>query len=447
MGFFGNLFSSKSNAYKKFESLFGKIVQKQISNRSNDQRDAFLTPDLLNRRNKLANDTPFSEQGAKRLILDFGTKGEKRSYSLAKLQGMALAGERIKKKYNAATNGAKVGQLIAASDEKDINCVKNGEIKTSALYKIHGNLLHFQVSASPQSNYTHHQVKVRLEEWDSQLDGLEADKTYLQAAKGAATGRVSFTCDCGRHRYWYRYLATTGHFALDPLEGVFPKIRNPHLSGCCCKHVIKTLAVLLSPLIQMRLSKEMENQAKKKGFITRMVRKATGQTGPDETFLNTDDMAASATAGTDANVAELQTEFKRYISAMKGIKTKMDNKAKAKMDTPTTQETVKALKVEKNTYRSQAKKLKAEKDKLERDRVAAEAEKTRMRQESERDLVAANAENARLRRDVMVAQMSTEVTLSVYRDNMSKTAAVAKFAASRNIPIKEATEMAKQVNI
>jgi hypothetical protein len=43
----------------------------------------------------------------------------------------------------------------------------------------------------------------------------------------------------------------------------------------------------------MRLSKEMENQAKKKGFITRMVKKVTGQTGPDETFLNADDMAAS----------------------------------------------------------------------------------------------------------------------------------------------------------
>lgn len=421
MGFFGNLFSSKSNAYKKFESLFGKIVQKQISNRSNDQRDAFLTPELMGRRKKLANDTPFSEQGAKRLILDYGTKGEKRAYSLTELQGMALAGQRIKKKFNTATNGAKVGQLIAASDAKDIDRVKNGEIKTSALYKIHGNLLHFQVSASPQSNYTHHQVKVRLEEWDSQLDGLEADKTYLQAAKGAATGRVSFTCDCGRHRYWYRYLASVGHFALDPLEGVFPKIRNPHLTGCCCKHVIKTLAVLLSPLIQMRLSKEMENQAKKKGFITRMVKKVTGQTGPDETFLNADDMAASEKAGTDANVAELQTAFKRYISASKGFKAKMDN--------PTTQETVKALKVEKNTYRSQAKKLKAEKDKLERERVNAESEVVR------------------LRRDVIVAQMTAEVTLSVYRDNMSKTAAVAKFAASRNIPIKEANEMAKQVNI
>jgi hypothetical protein len=70
-----------------------------------------------------------------------------------------------------------------------------------------------------------------------------------------------------------------------------------------------------------------------------------------------------------------------------------------------------------------------------------------MRQESERDLIAANAENARLRRDILVSQMSAEVGLSVYRDNMSKAAAVAKFAASRNIPIKEANEMAKQVNI
>jgi hypothetical protein len=67
----------------------------QASNRSNYQRDAFLTPELMGCRKKLANDTPFSEQGAKRLVLDYGTKGEKRAYSLTELQGMALAGQRI----------------------------------------------------------------------------------------------------------------------------------------------------------------------------------------------------------------------------------------------------------------------------------------------------------------------------------------------------------------
>lgn len=125
-----------------------------------------------------------------------------------------------------------------------------------------------------QSDFTHHQVKVRQEEWDQQLRGLDAG-SYQLSAKGAATGWISFNCNCGRHRFWYRYLFTIGGFGLDPEEHVFPKIRNPGLKGCCCKHVIKTLATLRMSSVHSRIAKEMENQGKKKGFNKKMSEAAT----------------------------------------------------------------------------------------------------------------------------------------------------------------------------
>lgn len=62
---------------------------------------------------------------------------------------------------------------------------------------------------------------------------------------------IKFDCDCGRHTYWYRFIATTGDFAYvgsSPIgrsETGFPKIRNPHLNGLACKHVLRTMQAIL----------------------------------------------------------------------------------------------------------------------------------------------------------------------------------------------------------
>lgn len=55
----------------------------------------------------------------------------------------------------------------------------------------------------------------------------------------------------------FRYLATIGGFALDPYEEAFPKIRNPKLIGVCCKHMVKTIGIMQSPLIRKRVEAEM----------------------------------------------------------------------------------------------------------------------------------------------------------------------------------------------
>lgn len=69
----------------------------------------------------------------------------------------------------------------------------------------------------------------------------------LTAAKAAALlrkGSVRFDCGCGRHTYWYRYVATIGGFNAGRAENGYPKIRNPGLVGVACKHVLRVMALI-----------------------------------------------------------------------------------------------------------------------------------------------------------------------------------------------------------
>jgi len=311
MGIFGNLFGGdKQSAFKKFEKLYSKVFQQQVTERDKDDRKAFLTRDLLRRRAAVTKD------GKSKLILDYGTKGAKVEYTLAELNKMARSAQQAEKQFGTETKGVPIQALLKASDRADITRAQL-QISSAVLYKIHGNMLHFRVSASKESDVAFHQVKIRLDSWDQEMRGL-AGGDYLQSAKGAAMGRISFNCDCGRHRYWYRYLATIGGFGLDPDEHVFPKIRNPGLKGCCCKHVIKTLATLRMHQIHLRLAKEMENQGKKKGFFTRLFK---GES-PQEKFIADDDLEK---AGEKSSIAEMEKEFKTYQSARKGFDKKMES--------------------------------------------------------------------------------------------------------------------------
>jgi len=348
MGIFGNFF--KKTAFHRFESAFKKIRQKQISERNKDQRDAFLTPDILADRKK------YTKNGRQSLVLQFGEMGGKVELFLDKpskfgkkelpsLNDMAAAVARVetdvKEKH---IQGVPVKHLLSASASSDIHRAKT-EIRNSILYKINGNLLHFRVSASEKSQYTHHQVRIRLEEWEHSKKRVHGE-TYIVATRKASWGRMSFDCDCGRHRYWYRYLTHLGGFGLDPAENIFPKIRNPGLTGCCCKHVLKSIATLLSPVVQSRLSKEMEEQAKEKGFLAKHF-------GKSEKFIVDDEMEnAGELSSVDDVQSEIKKEFETYRKAKKGFKKKVAEQKK-KQPKPTRTE-VKAVKkvteLEKNLF-------------------------------------------------------------------------------------------------
>jgi hypothetical protein len=101
--------------------------------------------------------------------------------------------------------------------------------------------VHFQTNSGPNSDVRRHHVYVQFLGYNAALAGGQATKA---AAKQMAAGKIKFDCDCGRHTFWFRYIATIGNFNVGRAEDGFPKVRNPKLFGVACKHVLRVMSVI-----------------------------------------------------------------------------------------------------------------------------------------------------------------------------------------------------------
>ncbi len=228
--------------------------------------------------------------------------------------------DQFQKKVNHKQAGITYGEIVKYSRQIDIkranNQVNDGKgITSAALAGIKANEVYVRVKASMESEHEEHRVRVRFEEWDQQmLDPIDDDITKV--IKHIAGGRVSFDCDCGRHQYWYRYLATIGNYALaPPKEFSFPKIKNPELSGVACKHVLKSMAMLQSPAWHRLIGKRMSYQMKRVGF---------GDDKKTTSYLTTKEKKAAAkNRSTKVNVDKAKREYNRYLKASKGFEQKV----------------------------------------------------------------------------------------------------------------------------
>ncbi|MBL6749435.1 MAG: hypothetical protein ISP90_02890 [Nevskia sp.] len=115
--------------------------------------------------------------------------------------------------------------------------------------------LHFVTSAGPASAVRRHHVDVVLLEHSSLV---AAPKDAKAAARKDAAGHLKFDCDCGRHTFWYRYIATIGHFNAGRDETGYPKIRNPKLRGVACKHVMRVMKQLTSAAVLHQIARMIE---------------------------------------------------------------------------------------------------------------------------------------------------------------------------------------------
>ncbi|WFQ78147.1 hypothetical protein PXH59_00430 (plasmid) [Xenorhabdus sp. SF857] len=191
-----------------------------------------------------------------------GSKQGGDPFTIGDIRAFDKARKATTKKWSR-TRGAPLDQLIVASRKIDVQRA-NTEIQTARFYKIRGDLLHFNVTASRKHGEDNYQVRIRLENWMEEL--TQTQRSWAAAIKRILLGYVSIDCQCGRYQYWYRYVATAGNFAIAPYEKDFPKIRNPQLTGCCCKHQLKALGALKSPTVQAQLAKQLQAQAEKNGF-------------------------------------------------------------------------------------------------------------------------------------------------------------------------------------
>ena len=123
---------------------------------------------------------------------------------------------------------------------------------------IKGLEVRFVTNASKKYGATKHFVNVEFTGYATAIASgamSEAKAASLMRKQG-----IRFDCDCGRHTYWYRYLATVGNYNYGRSENGYPKIRNPRLTGIACKHVLRVMA-------------EIEGSAMVQNFLTRAITK------------------------------------------------------------------------------------------------------------------------------------------------------------------------------
>ena len=157
--------------------------------------------------------------------------------------------------------GITVQNIINLSLQDDIDRA-NQQIYMSVPISRKSGLVHFLTNAGPESKVQNHHVEVEFANFGSVV--FDIKKEAVNTVKNRlANGKIKFECDCERHTYWFRYMATIGGYGLGRQEGGFPKVRNPHLSGVACKHVLRVAQWIISPAGIQYLKKQVEADRKK----------------------------------------------------------------------------------------------------------------------------------------------------------------------------------------
>jgi hypothetical protein len=119
----------------------------------------------------------------------------------------------------------------------------------------------FVTNASLKYGATRHFVTVNFLGYATAI--AAGDKSPHKAAAWLKQQPIRFDCDCGRHRFWYRYVATIGNYHAGRPENGYPKVRNPNLNGVACKHVLRVMAeIQSSAMVQNFLVRAIEKGRK-----------------------------------------------------------------------------------------------------------------------------------------------------------------------------------------
>ena len=297
---------------KSFNKAFNRILTAQRKSRQGSTtKNRQLTPAILRRKKPTVRD-----------LARLGQKTDGTPFTEADILDMQARAIKLGKK-SAGKKGITVHEVIRRSRKIDVdranNRVADGSGITTA--KLSGmkapNIVNVRVKASSISKHMEHRVRFRLEEWEQEM--VNAD-SYDEAVKNACAGRISLDCSCGRHQYWYRYIASVGGYQLSPpKEGVFPKIRNPKITGIACKHILKSIQMLQSPAWHKVLAKQMERQARHLGF--------SDDPKLNAFFTGDDAKEAAKNRKTKINLEKTRTEFKKYVARQAALAKKAKSSA------------------------------------------------------------------------------------------------------------------------
>lgn len=171
---------------------------------------------------------------------------------------LALFRQNIRSVQKKLQGGIRARQVLDLSLPIDRERAQK-EIKVSVPSFANSGLVRFITNAGPDSDVTRHHVMVNFLSFNAAVSaGARQPK---QTANWLRKQPLQFDCDCGRHRYWYRYISTIGGFNAGRAETGFPKEKNPRLVGVACKHVLRTMA-------------EIESSGSVLMFLSRLIERA-----------------------------------------------------------------------------------------------------------------------------------------------------------------------------
>lgn len=116
---------------------------------------------------------------------------------------------------------------------------------------------------------TRHHMKVQFPLFD--VAAVDAKRTPEQAARWLLKQPLKYDCDCGKHRFWFRYIATIGGFNAGRAETGFPKIINPGLHGVGCKHALRAMSELESSRVFLNLMTKAIEKARDESVVRKDV--------------------------------------------------------------------------------------------------------------------------------------------------------------------------------
>ena len=154
--------------------------------------------------------------------------------------------------------GIKARQVLDLSLDIDRKRAQT-EIRMAVPVSATNGMVRFVTNAGPDSKDHRHHVNVQFLSFGAAASG--GRDTPAKMANWVRKQALKFDCDCGRHRYFLRYISTIGDFNSGRAETGFPKQKNPGLHGVACKHVLRVMA-------------EVEASGAVLGFLTKLIDKA-----------------------------------------------------------------------------------------------------------------------------------------------------------------------------
>lgn len=200
--------------------------------------------------------------------------------------------EQVRRRY---TGGIRARQVLDFSLSIDRQRATE-QIHHAVAVSSHGARVRFMTNAWEESDAKYHYQTVEFLDYSALAAGSAGDAKV--AALRMRRGPLKIECDCGRWRFWYRYVATIGKYNAGRDETGYPKIRNSSLRGIACKHLL-------------RVMHEVESSPSVLAYLERMIRTARDQDDNQATIKITQAEAAKLAQQRSGDVREADNAAQR----------------------------------------------------------------------------------------------------------------------------------------